>query len=91
MCVALSQQDPGWYALLTGHLSPEQAVQVQEMLLIADKRTAARGERTPLMISHYIGHSYTTLFYSGHSNFHCGLFAHIICDVHIIYAFFSPY
>ena len=43
MLTALSQQDPAWYALLTGHLSPEQGVQVQEMFLIADKRAAARG------------------------------------------------
>ena len=40
---ALSEQDPAWYSLLTGHLSPEQAVQVQEMFIVADKRTAARG------------------------------------------------
>ena len=39
---ALSQQDPEWYSLLTSRLSPEQTVQVQEFLAIADKRVAAR-------------------------------------------------
>ncbi|CAI8026802.1 Importin-7 [Geodia barretti] len=42
---ALSQQDPEWYSLLTSRLSPEQTVQVQEFLAIADKRVAARQSR----------------------------------------------
>ncbi|CAI8026803.1 Importin-7 [Geodia barretti] len=41
----LSQQDPEWYSLLTSRLSPEQTVQVQEFLAIADKRVAARQSR----------------------------------------------
>jgi len=39
---ALSAQDQAWYALLTSNLTPEQAKALQEVVVTADQRKAAK-------------------------------------------------
>lgn len=40
--LALSSQDQAWYSLLTSNLTPEQAKALQEVVVTADQRKAAK-------------------------------------------------
>lgn len=40
--LALSAQDQAWYSLLTSNLTPEQAKALQEVVVTADQRKAAK-------------------------------------------------
>ena len=43
-CAEIQNSNPQWYNALCGHLTEDQQKELQEVVVLADQRTAARGK-----------------------------------------------
>ena len=43
LCIEIQTRDPNWYSALTNNLTEVQQQELQEIVVLADQRTAARG------------------------------------------------